>query len=260
MKIPGSILILLVSVPLWAQDPTFPKVHRPYFLQAKDKIPNDALSAPSLSLIGPKGETLDMEVNIDAPPTIALDQFSDPFVFEQVKGEKKTESTPGHFYWHSAGEQTYCHLLDQEGNHWYGWIDDGKFDWILWRGHRYWWKDPFAGLWLYYFQGSWWRADGQASNSIQVCVDGEYYLCDKRGKILKDMGQDGNGDIVSAPGTYQGDMHSGGHGGHHGEGRRGDGDGDHGSSASHHGEAAGAPSNGSAIAPGGNPPSAPAGN
>jgi hypothetical protein len=83
---------------------------------------------------------------------------------------------------------------------------DGDFNWVLQWGRRYWWHDSFAGLWLYYFRGSWWRADGQRDGFIQVYIDGGYYVCDAEGNGLQDMGPDGTGAIISAPGRYQGDF------------------------------------------------------
>jgi hypothetical protein len=204
------------------------KVHPPYFLRAKDKVPNDSLICPSVSVMDANGQTMDVEENIAPPGAGAMDQLSDPSLFEEIRRTKSSETTPERFYWHSDDGLDYCHYQDMEGNHWYGWADGEDFNWILSRGHRYWWQDPFAKHWLYYYQGYWWRSDGQTKDSIQVCVDGEYYACDSRGRVVTDMGQDGNGGITSAPGRYRGDSH---HGGSHGEGH-GDGDAGHSSPSS----------------------------
>jgi hypothetical protein len=194
-----------------------PKLHQPYFLRAQDKVPLDTLACPDDPIQGPRGATLDLAVNIIPPLPGPMELFSGPSLFEDLQKTKASETAYGKFYWHDFNGMDYCHYKDVEGDHWYGWAGhDGKFNWILWRGKRYWWHDAFAGHWLYYYRGSWWRADGQAQNSIQANIDGEYYACDAQGNVLGDMGQDGNGDIVSAPGRYQGDSHHGGHGGHGG--------------------------------------------
>jgi hypothetical protein len=195
------------------------KVHPPYFLRAKDKVPNDSLVCPADSILDVRGQTMDVSANIAPPDADVMDQLSDPSLFEKILRTKSSETTTGRFYWHSAGDLDYCHFQDMEGNHWYGWADGGDFNWILSRGHRYWWHDPFAKHWLYYYHGYWWRSDGQTKDVLQVCVDGEYYTCDSRGRVVADMGRDGSGGITSAPGRYQGDSHHGGsHGGGHGEG------------------------------------------
>jgi hypothetical protein len=191
------------------------KIHQPYFLRANDKIPNDGLVCPSDAVKDLHGQAMDVAENIAPPDAGVMDQFSDPSLFEKIQRSKSSETAMQRFYWHSAGGLDYCHFQDMEGNHWYGWSEDGNFNWILSRGHRYWWHDPFARHWLYYYQGYWWRSDGQTGDSIEACLDGEYYACDSRGRIVTDMGQDGNGGIISAPGRYRGDSH---HGGSQGEG------------------------------------------
>lgn len=219
-------LFLGFTPALWA-DVSIPlhKIHPPYFLQAKDKLPRKDLACPDIPLQGPGGQTLDVAVDITPPGPRVLDRFSSPSLFEEIQRAKASETKLQRFYWHSTpGGLDYCHFKDLEGNQWYGWGGkDSDFNWVLWRGHRFWWHDPFAGHWLYYYRGYWWRADGQEKNSIQACIHGEYYACDAKGNILEDMGQDGSGDIVSAPGRYQGDSHHGGHGGHGSHGEHGGG-------------------------------------
>jgi hypothetical protein len=212
----GCTLGLGIWACAWAADNVPQKVHPPYFLRAKDKIPNESLISPAVSVKNAKGKIIEVKQNITPPDPGIMDLLSDPLLFEEILRTKADETTAQRFYWHSAGDFDYCHYKDLEGNNWYGWSDDLGFNWILSKGHRYWWRDPFAGNWLYYFQGYWWRSDGQTRKKIQVCINGEYYLSDHNGHILKDMGPDGNGLIVSAPGQYQGDFQRGA-----GEGRAG---------------------------------------
>jgi hypothetical protein len=159
---------------------------------------------------------LEVKEAIDAPSADVLARLSTPDLFETIKADKKKETRINQTVWHTSGDSSYCHFRDQEGSNWYGWSDDQAFHWILMLGNRYWWHDDFAGHWLYFAKGYWWRLDAQTANQIQVLVNGEYYLCQKDGTLLKDMGQDGNGEILSANGRYQGDSHRGGHGGHAG--------------------------------------------
>lgn len=212
----------------WAGTSAAPsKVHWPYFLGAQDKVPRKSLACPDVPPVGPDGQAWDVQASIKPPGPKVLDQFSSPALFEEIQRARTPETQIQRFYWHTTARGLdYCHFQDLEGNHWYGWESaGGGFNWVLWKGHRFWWHDPFASHWLYYFQGYWWRSDGQQPHLIQVCLDGEYYACDAQGNILKDMGQDGSGDIISAPGRYQGDRRGGhgGHGGHGGQGGQGNG-------------------------------------
>ena len=206
----------------WAGfDLSGPQVHRPSFLRVQDLVPRGDLSRPNGPISYADKTAVEPGISIQLPDADTMGVFSDPSLFEEIQLEQPYEKRPGHFYWHNLDGFAFCHFKDLEGNDWYGWAgEDGNFNWILQAGTHYWWRDSFASLWLYYAGGSWWRADGQGKNQIQVNIDGEYYACDAQGNILEDMGQDGAGPIVSAPGRYQGDSHGGhgGHGGHHGEG------------------------------------------
>jgi hypothetical protein len=211
----------------WSQTstPALPKkISTPLFLSPADKTPLSALNSPAVPNKGSDGNSLEVNEAIDAPPADSVVQFSDPELFEKIKATKKKETEINRVYWHTSGDLGYGHFRDNEGNNWYGWSDGQAFHWILSLGNRYWWHDDFAGHWLYFAKNYWWRADGQSANQIQVIIDGEYYLCQRDGTILKDMGQDGNGQMLSASGRYQGDSHGGrgghgsGHGGGHGEG------------------------------------------
>jgi hypothetical protein len=195
-----------------AASPTLKKVSAPIFLKPADSTPSADLDNPQVPDRGPDGEALTLGEALDVPDSGTLRAFSDPDFFETLKSDKKKEQDILRVYWH-RGDPDFCHWRDAEGNHWYGWNDGGHFHWILMKGNRYWWHDTLAGHWLYYAKGDWWLGKPGQMDSIQVLVDGEYYLVQKDGTILKDMGQDGNGNIMSAPGRYQGDFHHGG-GGH----------------------------------------------
>ena len=219
MKIKKALVLGLVYF-AWgpAKAASLPvNVYRPYFLKAEDKIPNIDLFDPGPVGLGPRQESLALKESINQPDISIMKQLAYPELFEEIKAVKHSERDVKKIYWHQAGNLDYCHTRDQEGNHWYGWVSDGKWSWVLWKGKRYWWRDSFAGHWLYYYQGYWWRADGQNGRSLQVLLEGEYYSCDGKGTLLKDMGQDGKGAIVSEPGRYKGDFrHGGGPGGHNG--------------------------------------------
>ena len=224
MKKRAELLILafaLLPWVVWAQTAGAPapkKIFPPLFLKSSDKVPLAGLSNPAVPDEGPDRSPLKVDEAIDAPATQILEELSDPDLFEILKGEKKEEPRIGQVNWHVGADfdLDYCHFRDEEGNHWYGWSDGQAFDWVLMLGNRYWWRDAFAGHWLYYARNHWWRADLQTPNSLQVLIQGEYYLCQKDGTILKDMGQDGNGEILSGNGPFRGDFHHGGHS--HGEG------------------------------------------
>jgi hypothetical protein len=222
-----TFLLALLVFSFWtveglAQAPAGPplkKVSPPIFLKPADSTPSADLDNPAVPGQGPDGEVLALKEALGAPDSVTLGAFSDPDFFETLKSDKKKEQDVLRVYWH-RGSPNFCHLRDAEGNQWYGWNDADQFHWIMMKGNRYWWHDTFAGHWLYYAKGNWWWGEPGRMDSIQVLVDGEYYLVQKDGAILKDMGQDGNGNIISAAGRYQGDFHhgGGGHGRHGGHG------------------------------------------
>jgi hypothetical protein len=224
LRIPWFLILffMLFSREAWSQTTNAApkKIHPPLFLKPTDKIPMETLNSPDVPEKGMDGNPLEINEAVDAPPADILDKLSAPGLFEVIKRAKTKEETRiNQVYWHINSDLEYCHFRDGEGNHWYGWNDGQAFHWVLWRGNRYWWRDDFAGHWLYYGRDHWWRAGLQTPDSIQVLINGEYYLCQKDGTILKDMGQDGKGAIVSGNGPFRGDFHGGhGHGGGHGQG------------------------------------------
>ena len=218
-----AIGLFSVEIPARGATPALKKISRPLFLKSADKVPG-ILGNPEVPKKGSDGSPLGVTEAIDAPPVDMMKKLSDPEIFEVIKKTKKTEETRiNQIYWHASGDWKYCHFRDAEGNHWYGWNDGQSFHWVLWRGNRFWWRDSFAGHWLYYFRNYWWRSELQTSNSLQVLIDGEYYLCQKDGTISTDLGRDGNGLINSGTGRFRGDFHHGGHGhegGHEGSGAK----------------------------------------
>ena len=199
------------------------KITPPIFLKPDDKTPPGGLASPAVPDQGPDRGPLSVEESIDAPQASLMAQLSDPDFFELLKETKKDETQINQVNWHVSDDidLDYCHVRDEQGNNWYGWSDGQAFHWILMTGNRFWWYDEFAGHWLYYAKNYWWRADAQSASRLQVLIGGEYYLCQKNGAILKDMGQDGSGEILSGNGPFRGDFHHGGHGGGHAAGGSG---------------------------------------
>jgi hypothetical protein len=207
-RILWSLFLSLAAVPwVWA-DPSMPvSLARPRFLTLLDKLPMHSAVVPEAPVKDTHGQTITAKGALLPPPAATMDFFSDPSLFLTIKKNKKSERDFRYFYWHGSIGPDYCHYRSLEGDHWYGWVEQGYFYYVLWKGNRFWWRDPIADHWLYYARGVWWRSDGQDQKTLQACVEGEYYLCDKSGKVLKDMGPDGNGLILS-PGniTYRADV------------------------------------------------------
>lgn len=207
-KILWLVLSSLASFAPSLADPSMPvSLAKPRFLTLLDKLPMHSAVVPEAPLKDTHGQTITAKGALLPPPTATMDLFSDPSLFLTIKHDKKSEKDFRRFYWHGSIGPDYCHYRSLEGDHWYGWAEQGYFYYVLWKGNRFWWRDPVADHWLYYARGVWWRSDGQDRKTLQACVEGEYYLCDKSGKMLKDMGPDGNGLILS-PGniTYRADV------------------------------------------------------
>ena len=192
------------------------KIPSPLFLKPTDKVPPADSTSPSIPQKGPDGKPLEMTGSITAPSDDIMAKFSDPDLLESLRAADKKETRFNKIYWHLDDGWDYCHLRDAEGNHWFGWSDGGYFHWVLLKGKHYWWHDDFAECWLYYGGRYWCRAENQTPDQLQVLINGEYYLCQRDGTILKDMGQNGKGSIISNVGVSQGGSHHRNHAGHGG--------------------------------------------
>jgi hypothetical protein len=206
-----------------AQNPVVPTAP-----DEKQTLPQlKGLAVPDSPTLGADGKPLNIADDIAAPRGEILGYLANSPI-SNIEQLNHQEHQPTQFYWHTSPGGDFCHYRDFEGNHWYGWMDRGRFHWVLYKADRFWWNDSYAGRWLYLDRGQWWWKDEPSPNRVRLYLDGSYYPCNAKGVIVSaDLGER-PGEIVSGSGPFQGDLtpaggqgSSRGRGGHHGEGHEG---------------------------------------
>jgi hypothetical protein len=115
-----------------------------------------------------------------------------------LQGFGKSDPSSKHI-WHKIGELSFCHFRDGDRD-WYGWRTGDTFQWVLWRGGRFWWHDTYAGRWLSSYNGNWWWQSRKPKDSIQVYLEnGHYYLCSKDGTLGDDLWTTGVVESANKP-------------------------------------------------------------
>lgn len=206
------------------------------------QFPTDSPSFSQVSL--PPVPRFDWEGNsIKADPAMGLPQNGRIEELSNNTAElikmSENEDLPSHLFWHQGDQGPYCHYVDFQGNDWYGWQEDTKFQWVLAYQGALWVQEPMDGRWLCFSQSNWWWKGDDENGPWSLYRDGTYYLCDAKGKITDAKGErpgelksdyDGpfKGDFMSRQVFYHGTngshggLRAGGHGpwaGHPGPGR-----------------------------------------
>jgi hypothetical protein len=116
-------------------------------------------------------------------------RFNDPLVRDhmnlvdgpewhaRIDGFNRTESEPGHYYWHSGDNFNYCHYIDGSGYHWWGWYRGDHFFWTRSFGGRWWWYDPDFDRWCFWNEGFWWWQDPYHVGDLYCYNNDNYVPC-----------------------------------------------------------------------------------
>lgn len=219
-------LFILFPVLVWAQDPASNT-------QAT-QLPTDSPSFSQVTL--PPIPQFDWEGNsIKAEPSTSLPQSERVEALSINAADliqiSDQENLPNHLYWHQGDQGPYCHYVDFQGDDWFGWQEDAKFQWVFAYQGTLWAQEPMDGRWLCYSKSNWWFKGDDAKNQWSLYRDGTYYFCDVNGKITDAKGER-PGELKSDyDGPFQGDSmsqqvfvpashasHGSGHPGGHGHG------------------------------------------
>jgi hypothetical protein len=92
----------------------------------------------------------------------------------QVEADRRSESRPGHYYWHKDSGFNYCHYLDGSGYHWYGWYLGEQFFWTRNFSGRWWWYDADFDRWDFYNDNFWWWQDPYHVGDLYCYNEGDY--------------------------------------------------------------------------------------
>ena len=93
----------------------------------------------------------------------------------RIQGFNSSEFQRNHYYWHADNSFNYCHYIDNQGYHWWGWYVGDQFFWNRYYGGRWWWYDPDFDRWCFWNEGFWWWQDPYHVGDI-YCYNNDAYI------------------------------------------------------------------------------------
>jgi hypothetical protein len=94
---------------------------------------------------------------------------------EKVQGLNRSETRVNNYYWHQDDGFNYCHYLDGNGYHWYGWYVGNQFFWNRYFNSRWWWYDSDFDRWCFWNNGFWWWQDPYHMGDL-YCYNNDAYI------------------------------------------------------------------------------------
>jgi hypothetical protein len=106
--------------------------------------------------------------------------FNDPVVRDQmhrlegadwgdrINGLCVTENMPGRYYWHQDNGFNFCHYLDGQGYHWWGWYAGNQYFWTRYYGSRWWWYDSDNDRWCFCYNNDTYIPCNSAEDQVVV--------------------------------------------------------------------------------------------
>lgn len=87
----------------------------------------------------------------------------------------QSENRANFYYWHNDNNFSYCHYIDNQGYHWYGWYVGDKYFWTRNFDNRWWWYDADFDRWCFWNNGFWWWQDPNHIGDL-YCYNGANYI------------------------------------------------------------------------------------
>ncbi len=124
-----------------------------------------------------------------AATAISPRHFNDPIVrdhmtlvdtadwHDRVQGFNAAETEHNHYYWHTDNSFNYCHYIDNQGYHWWGWYVGDNFFWNRYYSGRWWWYDSDYDRWCFWNEGYWWWQDPYHVDDLYCYNDNNYIPC-----------------------------------------------------------------------------------
>jgi len=142
-----------------------------------------------------------------AATAISPRHFNDPIVrdhmtlvdtagwHDRIQGFNASETERNHYYWHTDNSFNYCHYIDNQGYHWWGWYVGGSFFWNRYYAGRWWWYDSDYDRWCFWNEGFWWWQDPYHVDDLYCYNNDSYIPCNSANDQV----------VVTAPAdqTYQ---------------------------------------------------------
>jgi hypothetical protein len=95
----------------------------------------------------------------------------------RIEGFNASEIARNHYFWHTDNSFNYCHYIDNQGYHWWGWYAGGQFFWNRYYGGRWWWYDSDFDRWCFWNEGYWWWQDPYHVGDLYCYNDDSYIPC-----------------------------------------------------------------------------------
>ena len=95
----------------------------------------------------------------------------------RIQGFDASEAEHGRYYWHTDNSFNYCHYIDGQGYHWWGWYVGDQFFWNRYYGGRWWWYDSDFDRWCFWNEGYWWWQDPYHVGDLYCYNDANYIPC-----------------------------------------------------------------------------------
>jgi hypothetical protein len=116
------------------------------------------------------------------PPSQHAAVIRNTAVVNNIQRQQRVEVVPNRYYWHNDHGMRYSHYYDGR-YHWYGFYHGPTFYWTRYYGDRWWWYDPLALRWVFWWDGFWWWP--RPGGTPYVYVDNNYYPYEDSGVTVE---------------------------------------------------------------------------
>lgn len=128
-----------------------------------------------------------------------MDRINTGEWFDNVDSFNRIETEKGRYYWHRDHGFDYCHYVDKDGSHWYGWYLNGGYFWTRCLNGRWWWYDAVASRWDFYNDGKWWWQDPYHVADLYCYDEGSYVPANVPGDLAVEREEAAQGKDYTSP-------------------------------------------------------------
>ncbi len=123
----------------------------------------------------------------------------------RIEGFNASENQRNQYYWHNDNSFNYCHYIDNQGYHWWGWYVGNQFFWNRYYGNRWWWYDSGFDRWCFWNEGYWWWQDPYHVGDLYCYNNDSYIPCNSaEDQVVVTSSDTAESQVYSSPdGTRQ---------------------------------------------------------
>jgi hypothetical protein len=124
---------------------------------------------------------------------------------DRIAGFDNSEIERNHYFWHTDSSFNYCHYIDGQGYHWWGWYVGSQFFWNRYYAGRWWWYDSDFDRWCFWNEGYWWWQDPYHVGDLYCYNDDSYIPCNSaEDQVVVTSPDDAQFQVYNSPdGTRQ---------------------------------------------------------